>query len=185
MKEQIWFANVKYLRLSTLHAHYTHVCIVSKVFGINTENKTCPPSKEYINGQWWLGINMVAKCIVHVHMLLSSKTTGLLVLLIYAVMLSYMQTAVVVQWYINMPYDRNICSGEYVNNVKCMYTSDCGHFVDCIEFIWCIYSNIVVSYVCMMWLAYVWHLRFIFIVATCMFIAWKIKLYFVSFAFFL
>ena len=39
MKEQIWLMNVKYFRFSTLHGHYTHVCIVSKVIDINTENK--------------------------------------------------------------------------------------------------------------------------------------------------
>ena len=34
----------------TLHGHYTHVCTVSKVIGINTENKICLPNKEYIHG---------------------------------------------------------------------------------------------------------------------------------------
>ena len=31
----------------TLHGHYTHVYI-SKVFGINAENKICLPGKEYL-----------------------------------------------------------------------------------------------------------------------------------------
>ena len=33
----------------TLHGHYTHVCTVSKVVVINTENKICLPNKEYKN----------------------------------------------------------------------------------------------------------------------------------------
>ena len=58
----------------------------------------------------------------------------------------YMWMTVAVQWDIYMLYDRNICSGAYANNVKCMYTSASGHIVDCREFIWGIYSGIAVSY---------------------------------------
>ena len=29
----------------TLHGHYTYMCIVSKVIGINTEKKICLPNK--------------------------------------------------------------------------------------------------------------------------------------------
>ena len=41
MKGHIRLTNVKDLRLSTekLHGYYTHVCTVSKVISINTENK--------------------------------------------------------------------------------------------------------------------------------------------------
>ena len=34
-----------------------------------------------------------------------------------------------------MQYGRLICSGTYVINVKCMYTSVPGHIVDWIEFV--------------------------------------------------
>ena len=37
VKEQIWLTNVKYLRLLTLHEHYTHVYTASNVIGINTD----------------------------------------------------------------------------------------------------------------------------------------------------
>ena len=39
VKEQIWLINVKYLRLSILHGHYTHLGTVFKVIGINAENR--------------------------------------------------------------------------------------------------------------------------------------------------
>ena len=39
------------------------------------------------------------------------------------------------QWDIHMQCGRHICSGAYVINVKCMYTSACGDFIDYIEFI--------------------------------------------------
>ena len=32
-----------------LHGHDIHVCTVSKVIGINTENKICLPNKEYLS----------------------------------------------------------------------------------------------------------------------------------------
>ena len=41
---------------------------------------------------------------------------------------------------------KHICSGAYANNVECMHTSVSGHIVDCSEFKWGIYSNIVDSY---------------------------------------
>ena len=40
---------------------------------------------------------------------------------------------------------RHICSGAYANNMKCTYTTTCGHIVDCKEFIWGIYIDTVVS----------------------------------------
>ena len=49
VKEQIWFTNVKYLKLSALYGHYMHACIFSKVICINAENKVCLPNKEYIS----------------------------------------------------------------------------------------------------------------------------------------
>ena len=39
VKEQIWLTNVKYLRLSTLYGHYTHMCTVSNVIGISAETQ--------------------------------------------------------------------------------------------------------------------------------------------------
>ena len=42
LKEHIWLTGLTYLRLSfTLLMYYTHVYTVSKVSGINTENKIC------------------------------------------------------------------------------------------------------------------------------------------------
>ena len=41
---------------------------------------------------------------------------------------------------------RHICSGAYVSNVKCMYTTSSGHIVDCSEYILGIYTQIVVLY---------------------------------------
>ena len=32
-----------------LHGNYTHVCTVSHVIGINTENTTCLPNKKYMS----------------------------------------------------------------------------------------------------------------------------------------
>ena len=51
MKEQIYLTNVKYLKAVnlTLHHHYTHMCTVSKVIGINTGNQMFLSTKEYIN----------------------------------------------------------------------------------------------------------------------------------------
>ena len=39
----------------------------------------------------------------------------------------------------------HICSWAYANNVECMYNSVPGHSVDCIGFIWGIYTDTVVS----------------------------------------
>ena len=39
---------------------------------------------------------------------------------------------------------RCICSGAYASNVKCMYTSAPSDFIDCIEYIWGINTDIVV-----------------------------------------
>ena len=49
MKEQVELTNVKCLRLEMLHGHYTHVCGVSQVIGINKETK-CVLNKENISG---------------------------------------------------------------------------------------------------------------------------------------
>ena len=43
-----------------------------------------------------------------------------------------------------MQCGRHICSGAYVSNMKFMYTSSFGDIVDYIEFIWCIYTAIVI-----------------------------------------
>ena len=50
VKELLWPTNVKYLRLPTHHGHYTYVCTVSQINGMNTENNICLPNKEYISG---------------------------------------------------------------------------------------------------------------------------------------
>ena len=47
------------------------------------------------------------------------------------------------EWDIHVQYDRHICSGTYTKDVKCMYTSAHSHIVDCIEFIWGKYTDIV------------------------------------------
>ena len=47
-----------------------------------------------------------------------------------------------------MRCDRHICSGVYANNVKCIYTSALGHNVDCNDFTWGIYTEIIVLYLC-------------------------------------
>ena len=41
----------KIVRLSMYHfnGHYTHVCTVSKVLDMNTENKICLANKKYIS----------------------------------------------------------------------------------------------------------------------------------------
>ena len=51
MKEQIWFTNVKYLRLLAEHfmgisiCMYTHVCTISKDIGMNKEREICLPNR--------------------------------------------------------------------------------------------------------------------------------------------
>ena len=40
---------------------------------------------------------------------------------------------------------RFICLGLHGRNVKCMYTSSPGHIIDCIKFIWGMYTDIVFS----------------------------------------
>ena len=40
------------------------------------------------------------------------------------------------------------------SNMKYMYTSACGYIVDCIEFIWGIYTDTIVSYLHVILLAY-------------------------------
>ena len=45
-----------------------------------------------------------------------------------------------------VPCGRHICSGPYASNEEYMYTSASGHSVECIEFIWGTYTDIVVSY---------------------------------------
>ena len=41
----------------------------------------------------------------------------------------------------------HICSGTYVNHVKCMYTSAPGHIIDCVELLLAIYTDTVDLYV--------------------------------------
>ena len=67
------------------------------------------------------------------------------------------------------------CLEAYASNVKGMYTSAPGHMIDCTEFMLGVYTDIVVSYLCMKQLGYVpflWHLKGIFVVGTYMVIAW-------------
>ena len=55
---------------------------VSKVLGLNTENKICLPNKECISS------HNGAKCIVHMHITVELKVYWLTCLLIYTVMWS-------------------------------------------------------------------------------------------------
>ena len=69
----------------------------------------------------------------------------------------------------------HICSWTYANNIKCMYSSGHGHIVICKEFIWGIYTNIVVS--CTHELIYVCSiLRGIFLWPICGNSIWSIYL---------
>ena len=61
VKEQRWPTDVKYLRLSTLHGHYTHVCTVSKVVGIHTEKMS---AKQLIH-KWLVMIKNKYGCFMH------------------------------------------------------------------------------------------------------------------------
>ena len=47
---------------------------------------------------------------------------------------------------VEVHHDRHICSGAYASNVKGIYSSACSHIMDCSEFIWDIYTDIVVIY---------------------------------------
>ena len=51
-----------------------------------------------------------------------------------------------VQWDMNVECGRHTCSVPYASIVEYMYTSVYGPIVDCIEFIWGIYTYIIVSY---------------------------------------
>ena len=53
----------------------------------------------------------------------------------------YTQTTVEVQLDINMNWGRQISSGAYVSNVKCMCTSVPGHISDC--------SEAYIKYICL------------------------------------
>ena len=46
-----------------------------------------------------------------------------------------METTVKVQWDIYVQSGRHICSGDYANSVKSMFTSVPGHMFDSSEFI--------------------------------------------------
>ena len=46
-----------------------------------------------------------------------------------------MKSIVDMQWDMHVQFGRYICSGLYVNNVKCMYISVHSPIVDCSEFI--------------------------------------------------
>ena len=75
------------------------------------------------------------------------------------------------QWGISVQCGRHIQSGEYVSNVKYMYTSAPGHIIDCIEFIWNIYTEIGVPYEAHEVFGlgiYTWPLMEIFLVGTYM-----------------
>ena len=39
------------------------------------------------------------------------------------------------QWEIYVKCGRHICSGAYISNIRCIYTSTPAHIIDCIEFI--------------------------------------------------
>ena len=55
-------------------------------------------------------------------------------------------------------YGKHICPGAYANNVKCMCI--CVPHINCIGFIRGMYTNILVLYVCMNWLAHVAYVAF-------------------------
>ena len=44
-----------------------------------------------------------------------------------------------------MECGRHICQGAYANNVKSMYMIAADYIVDCTEFIWGIYPDVIVS----------------------------------------
>ena len=83
----------------------------------------------------------------------------------------------VVQWDIHMQFGRHICSGAYVNNVKCMYASAYGDIVYCIEFYEHIYwhSCLICAHelngMCGISMAF----DGIFVIGIYMDIAWRIK----------
>ena len=82
------------------------------------------------------------------HILCNSMVNKLSILLIcYGCVQKYglhMQTTVEVQWDICVQYGKYICSWTFVGNVKCMYP---GYSIDCIEFLWGIYTDKVASHV--------------------------------------
>ena len=53
---------------------------------------------------------------------------------------------ILVQWDIHVWCERHIYSGAFATNVKFMYTSTCGHIVNCSELMWYIYTDLVVWY---------------------------------------
>ena len=54
---------------------------------------------------------------------------------VVAVMWVYILDTVELQWDTYVQFGSHVSSGVYLNNVKCMYSSNYGHFIDCIEFI--------------------------------------------------
>ena len=56
------------------------MCTISKVIGINKEREICLPNREYMSSHTWERINMVVKCIEHMHITAELKAYGLLVL---------------------------------------------------------------------------------------------------------
>ena len=56
----------------------THVCIISKVKGIDEEKEICLHNREYISCHRLERINMVIKCIVHMHITAELKAYWLL-----------------------------------------------------------------------------------------------------------
>ena len=69
----------------------------------------------------------------------------LFLVLLYAVMLGlYVDNHITIVGHICQVW-RYICSGEYANNVKCMYNSVLGHTLSCSNFIWGIITSIYLS----------------------------------------
>ena len=59
----------------------THVCTISKVIGINEEKEISLPNREYISGHIRERINVVVRCIVHMHITAQLKAYWLLFLI--------------------------------------------------------------------------------------------------------
>ena len=78
-EEQTWLTVVKYLWLhlntswGLVFCTDTYLCTVSKFSDIHQEKKIHLPNREYISGHRWERINMVTKCIVHVHITVEHK----------------------------------------------------------------------------------------------------------------
>ena len=60
----------------------------------------------------------------------------------------WLHVHVALQWNKYVQCGRHVCSGAYANNVKCRLCSTYGHIVDCSDFTWHLYIDIVVSCLC-------------------------------------